>query len=558
MNRRDFLPSALSLLAAPWLMGESELNADIAIVGAGVGGCAAALAALRNGLTVILSEETNWIGGQLTSQAVPPDEHPWIELFGCTRSYRQYRNAVRDYYRAHYPLTAAARARVELNPGDGSVSRLTHEPRVSLAVLEDIFAPYVKSGRLKLLLEHMPVAATTNGDYVAAVSLRDLRHNSTRDITAKYFIDATETGELLPLTKVEFVSGAEARAQTQELHARSEARPSNNQAFTFCFAMDYLEGQDHTIEKPLNYDQWRAYVPALDPPWTGPLLSWDMCDPKTLGKRAAFFVPNPTGPEPPGLNLWTYRRILARANYEPGAYASDISLVNWPQNDYWLGDLLTAAPEQKQEFLRQGRQLSLSLLYWMQTAAPRPDGKLGWKGLRLRKDVVDTEDGLAKAPYIRESRRIKAEFTVLEQHVGAGMRMNSVSDEDHTSAARFEDSVGIGCYRIDLHPAVGGTNYIDVSSLPFQIPLGALLPQRVENLLPAAKNIGTTHITNGCYRLHPVEWNIGEAAGALAAHAVNTRHSPRAIRKNKKRLADFQASLVEEGFELEWPRIQAV
>ena len=54
--------------------------------------------------------------------------------------------------------------------------------------------------------------------------------------------------------------------------------------------------------------------------------------------------------------------------------------------------------------------------------------------------------------------------------------------------------------------------YIDISSLPFQVPLGALIPRRVENLLPACKNLGTTHITNGCYRLHPVEWAIGEAA----------------------------------------------
>jgi hypothetical protein len=279
-----------------------------------------------------------------------------------------------------------------------------------------------------------------------------------------------------------------------------------------------------------------------------------MCDPKTLGKRAAFFVPNPSGAEPPGLNLWSYRRILARTNFQPGTYASDISLVNWPQNDYWLGDLLTATPGQKQEYLRQSRQLSLALLYWMQTEAPRPDGKQGWHGLRLRKDIVDTEDGLAKAPYIRESRRIKAEFTILEQHVGAEMRGRSVSGEE-AAAARFEDSVGIGCYRIDLHPAVGGTNYIDISSLPFQIPLGALLPQRLENLLPAAKNIGSTHITNGCYRLHPVEWNIGEAAGALAAHAIKTGQAPRAIRQNKKLLRDFQASLREQGFELEWPRV---
>ncbi|MER3406344.1 MAG: FAD-dependent oxidoreductase, partial [Chloroflexota bacterium] len=65
---------------------------------------------------------------------------------------------------------------------------------------------------------------------------------------------------------------------------------------------------------------------------------------------------------------------------------------------------------------------------------------------------------------------------------------------------RFFDGVGVGCYRIDLHPSTGYDNYIDIDSLPFQIPLGALLPVRVRNLLPACKNLGVTHITNGCYR----------------------------------------------------------
>ncbi|MFM8420351.1 MAG: FAD-dependent oxidoreductase, partial [Verrucomicrobiota bacterium] len=68
-----------------------EVAADLAIVGGGVGGCAAALAACCAGLRVALTEETDWIGGQLTAQAVPPDEHPWIESHGCTASYRRFR-----------------------------------------------------------------------------------------------------------------------------------------------------------------------------------------------------------------------------------------------------------------------------------------------------------------------------------------------------------------------------------------------------------------------------------------------------------------------------------
>src|SRR5216683_4033639 len=111
VNRRTFL----QLLASPLFPGPKELHADVAIIGGGVGGCAAALAALRNGLRVILTEETDWLGGQLTSQGVPPDEHPWVESFGVTRSYRRFRDGVRAYYRRHYPLTAEVRAAAHLN-----------------------------------------------------------------------------------------------------------------------------------------------------------------------------------------------------------------------------------------------------------------------------------------------------------------------------------------------------------------------------------------------------------------------------------------------------------
>ena len=43
-------------------------------------------------------------------------------------------------------------------------------------------------------------------------------------------------------------------------------------------------------------------------------------------------------------------------------------------------------------------------------------------------------------------------------------------------AADFYDSIGVGYYRIDLHPSSAGTNYIDIDSLPFQIPLGSTYP----------------------------------------------------------------------------------
>jgi hypothetical protein len=546
----------VSPLLAPLLHGEErakELAADVVIIGGGTGGCAAALAVARMGLRVIMTEPTDWIGGQLTSQAVPPDEHPWIESFGCTRSYRQFRDGVREYYRRQYPLTAEARAQAYLNPGNGNVSKLCCEPRVALAVLYELLAPHLSAGRVRLLLNHEPHSADVDGDRIKSVTMRDSASNRERVLHAPVFIDATELGDVLPLTKTEYVVGAESRKDTDEPHAPAESQPLNQQAFTWCFAVDYVDGEDHTIEKPTEYEFWRGYVPALKPAWPGPLLSWKMSEPITLKERQVSF--DPTGPGT-GLNLWRYRRIVDRSQFRDGSYGSDICLVNWPQNDYWLGPLCEVPPADARKHLQRGKQLSWSLLYWMQTEAPRPDGKTGWRGLRMRGDIVGRADGLAKSAYIRESRRIRAEFTVKEQHVGTEARQQLTGKKrEELTAERFADSVGVGSYRIDLHPSSGGDNYIDVSSLPFQIPLGTLLPIRMENLLPACKNLGVTHIANGCYRLHPVEWNIGEAAGALAAFSMKKKEPARQVRKDAKLRAEFQALLRNFGVELDWPRL---
>jgi hypothetical protein len=253
------------------------------------------------------------------------------------------------------------------------------------------------------------------------------------------------------------------------------------------------------------------------------------------------------------LNLWNYRRIIDPGNFEPNTYSGGMTIVNWPQNDFLLGNLVGVSDKEYNKTIQQAEQLGLSLFYWLQTEAPRPDGKQGWPGLRLRGDILGTENGLAQYPYIRESRRIKAVFTILEEHVGAENRAMVTGKKEGNRAASFDDSVGVGSYHIDLHPTSAGNNYIDFNSLPFQIPLGALLPQRMQNLLPANKNIGTTHITNGCYRLHPVEWNIGESAGMLAVYSLKKNIRTHGVREKQDVLNDFQDFIRSQGIETHWP-----
>ncbi len=562
IGRRDFFKTAA--LAAPLILSASaalaadeknpapadasttrakEMAADLIIIGGGLGGCAAALAAARNGLNVILTEETDWIGGQITQQAVPPDENKWVETFGGTRSYQKFRTGIRDFYRRNYPLTEKARADKFFNPGNCWVSRIGCEPRVALAALYEMLAPYLGNGQLQILLNHKAVGAATNGDRVEAVRVLNLDSGNEVVLRAPFFADATEQGDLLPLTKTEYAIGAEAKSETGEPHAKAKAEPNNLQGFTFCFAMDYLAGEDHTIDKPRDYSFWHDFTMSTSAQKNYRFLSFEENDSKKIG-----FDPEVRK------GFWTYRRIADRELFASGFYRGDMSVANWPQNDYSFGLICDVSEAEAKKHLERAKQLSLSLFYWLQTEAPRPDGGAGWKGLRLRPDVVGTTDGLTKYPYIREGRRIKAEFTVCEQNVTTDARMKETGlDREAVRATPFADSVGIGSYHMDLHITTTGDHARFGSTLPFQIPLGALIPRRVENLLPACKNLGVTHLTNGCYRLHPIEWNIGEAAGALAAFCVTQKKSPREVRNKTELLADFQKLLRNDGVRLEWP-----
>ena len=236
---------------------------------------------------------------------------------------------------------------------------------------------------------------------------------------------------------------------------------------------------------------------------------------------------------------------MAADQFAPGQVEGDLAMINWAGNDFKGGNIIDAAPAERADLLRRAKELSLGLLYWLQTEVPRDDGQgRGYPEMRLRPDVMGTADGLSQYPYIRESRRIIARRTVREQDVLARLRTGA-------RAAPFADSVGIGHYPMDIH-GVPGDVAATGPTLPFQVPLGALLPADADNLLPACKNLGVTHMTNGCYRLHPIEWNIGEAAGALAAFCLGRSVKPGAVLDDAGLLRDFQRQLLDVGVPLYW------
>ncbi len=517
----------------------STLTCEVLVVGGGLGGVAAALSASRLGRTVILTEECDRLGGQLTSQAVPMDEHPWMDRFGSTSTYRRLRAKVRDYYKRNYPVTALARAQDDFTPGAALTTHLSCEPRVAGACLDEMLAPFRANGTLRTYLNLRPVCVHRDGRVIRSVEFEDCLDGRAVAVEASYILDATETGDLLVLGELDYVTGMESARETGEPHALpGDPEPQNMQAFTVCFALAYRPGEDHSIEKPADYDFWRDYQADFE---SGRHFS---LNPRPT--RAHQYELFPSG-DPGKFSLWQYRRILYTGAFAPGYLTGDVSLINSSHNDYWLGSIVDVPEDEARKHVDRARGLSLSFLYWLQNEIPRHEGGYGYPELGLLPEYTGTKDGLAKRPYIREGRRIRALFTVTENHVGLEAR------PDDKVAEPFADSVGIGCYNIDLHPTTGGRPSINLKTRPFCLPLGALIPHDADNFLAAAKNIGVTHITNGCFRLHSTEWNVGEVAGALAAQSVDLDKRPAAIRENPQLLANFQRLLDRLGVEREWP-----
>ncbi len=281
-----------------FLRSPARRRYDIVIVGGGLGGCAAAHAATQLGCRVLMTEETDWIGGQLTSQAVPPDEHRWIEEYGRTASYSRLRRLIRAYYREHYPLTARRAVESAPQPRRGlGVRALLRAARGSCSVGADACSradirpagnPNPVQGRPCRNREwrrHDPIHRTARIERRFRVGSRRRllpgRHRAGRSSAAG--------------TEAEYVTGAESREETGEMHApEGEARPDNVQALTWCLpvAYDPSPGANHVIDRPAMYDFWRGYVPDLAPaPWPGPLLGVNYTDPFTLQPRRLPITP---------------------------------------------------------------------------------------------------------------------------------------------------------------------------------------------------------------------------------------------------------------------------
>lgn len=615
-------------LSKPLTSIDSQIDCDVLVIGGGLSGVGASYEALLSGKTVCLTEITDWVGGQISSQGTSALDETVAQRTRryFPRGYLQFRDEI---------IRRTERSR----PGDCWVSELCFSPELGHQILFEMLQTAEKQGKgtlhwlpntvIKNLelsnsnnssgtliqsalaiqrqpqpnaasLNTFPLSQTIEDSYSVADSAQFQKTLiQLQPSQAWMVIEATETGEILALADVPYQVGVDGQSYENPSASSDSAYPYCTQAITYTFAMEATPTAQ-THEQPRNFSQYE------------PFYSFDK-------DRYA---------EAPDL-VFSYRRIFSAVegtgfrSVNPG----DISMQNWGGgNDYGPGNdtdnlLLTRQQLQnsgqlspgewrgglRQNSLEQAEELALGYFYWWAQGTtdsklpnankqPLPNVKL-MKGLQ---SPMGTSHGLSKYPYIRESRRLigRRDYTY-----PAGFQVNEidVSRQDYRSdyykqnlssdryralitaksglntldvitnktsladvklrgrSRLFPDSVGIGHYPIDFHPCMlesppekegnierPGERQGASRTYPYQIPLRAMIPQQIDNLIVTGKSIATSHISSATYRVQSFEWSAGAAAGHTAVFALNNQLYPYQLIENMPRNNDSLRALQKQ------------
>ncbi len=607
------------------------IGCDIFIAGGGLSGTATAYEGLLAGKQVCMTEITDWVGGQITSQGVSAlDERPTQrEKKYFPRGYLEFRQQIQNYYG-------------KLNPGKCWVSESCFIPKDAHNILYGMLQTAERQGKGKLhwypntvvkdlttvargqgrqinrviAIQHQPqpgtpplntetLSRTIEDVYSYQDSPRFQKQrilfvpkiSNRRSFTPAdwYVVDATETGELVGLADVPYRLGLDPRSADEPSSATATGDPYCTQGFTYTFAMETTATPQIQTPPPF-YQQYAPYYSyelkrLAD---FGLVYSYRRIWSPGEGKATKFGGINYTAPSPGDISMqnWTWGN-----DYRPGSAQDNLILDRSQlqasgqlQAGGWMGGLRT-------DTLRKGEENAMGFYYWLvagttdSRANPDPTAPNHWvktpnpnqRYLSGLDTPMGTAHGLSKYPYIREGRRIigrptygyRDGFVIAEVDISrnnlldrakmpelstdsyrqlranlAGVNALKVltettpgeSNVTRNRSTIYADTVGIGHYAIDFHPCMqnnphespnnterAGARQGEGQAYPFQIPLRAMIPQKIDNMLVAGKSIATSHVAAAAYRIHSFEWSAGAAAGTTAAFALEKRITPAEI-----------------------------
>ena len=323
---------------------------DVIVIGGGAGGTSAAIQSARNGAKTLLIEETDWLGGMLTSAGVSAVDGNYKLPSGFWGEFK-------DSLVSHYGSLEALKT--------GWVSNTLFEPRVGNQILKSIAK---KENNLKILFS-TEVNSVTKLDFYKTKNYNFNVKSSKGNFLSKVLIDATELGDVLPMIDEDYDLGMDSR----EMYGEDIAPEKNNdiiQDLTFVMILKNYK-KSVKIEKPKNYDPSEFYC-----------------------STASINCPESDKA------LWTPKQMM---NY--GELPNGKIMINWPiyGNDYY-SNLIEMNYDERNEVFKNAKEKSLRYLYYIQD-------ELGYDNYSLSDDEFDTDDNFPPIPYYREARRIKGKVT---------------------------------------------------------------------------------------------------------------------------------------------------
>lgn len=409
---------------------------ELAVVGGGFAGFAAAVAAAREGVNVLLIEKTNCLGGAASAGLVMP------------------------FMPYHTKVNGTERLNLSRGIFEEIVNRLTEWNKIERGstfhdeYLKLLLNRMATEAGVNLLFGVTVVSADRSGGRIEGLTLHG--KGKTFRVEADYYIDATGDGNLIAMSGFPFRLGRDAD---------------------------------------------------------------NLCQPMTLCFRMV------------GVDLELYREQRPHINPLYEEYSQKGLIKNPRENVLVFGTLVDGC------------------LHFNTTRVVRLDPTdpfdVTKAEIEAREQVFEMVDFLKKNFSCFEKAELMStalEIGVRESRMAEGEYL--LTGDDLRGLCRFEDSIALGNYDIDIHnPEGGGTShYYFPAGDYYEIPYRSLIPKGSENLLVAGRCISADHEAQASVRIMPIVCCLGEAAGVAAALAKQSGRNVKNID-----IAALQAKLVENG-----------
>ena len=320
---------------------------DVVIVGGGAGGTSAAIQSARNGAKTLLIEETDWLGGMLTSAGVSAIDGNYKLPSGFWGEFK-------DSLVSHYGSLEALKT--------GWVSNVLFEPKVGNEILKSIAQ---NEKNLKILYSTSTQSVSNHDGNNFNYQIK----TSEGTFFSKIIIDGTELGDLLPMLDDDYDVGMDSNEMYDE-NIAPEIKNDIIQDLTFVMILKNYN-KKVKIDKPEGYDASEFYCST----------SHKDCPESDKA-------------------LWSPQQMM---NY--GKLPNDKIMINWPiyGNDYY-SNLIEMSKAEREVVFEKAKNKSLRHLYYIQD-------ELGFDNYSISDDEYETDDNFPLIPYYREARRIKGQVT---------------------------------------------------------------------------------------------------------------------------------------------------